>query len=100
MSNAADPAQTQPIRFARKDAPPLWLATGTADEEVRPHNAIALAARQHALGSRTTVLREYSGLSHNDLIMAISKPFRGKAPVLDESIAFIGAQPGALPAGR
>lgn len=94
MANAPDPLMTQPISFARPDAPPLWLAHGTADTVVRPRNSISLAARERALGSTTTVLRLYPGLSHNDLIMALSKPFRGKAPVLDESIAFIEAHLG------
>lgn len=89
LGNAPDPRTTQPISYASADAPPLWLATGTADTEVQPRNAVSLAAREHALGSRTTVLREYPGLSHNDLIMAVSKPFRGRAPVLDESIRFL-----------
>lgn len=80
--------QTQPVTFARTDAPPLWLVTGTADEEVRPRNARSLARRQHELGSRTTELREYPGRNHNDLIMAVSKPFRGRVPLLEESIAF------------
>lgn len=83
-----DPRATQPIAYARADAPPLWLATGTADTEVRPRNSVALAARERALGSRTTTLRLYPGLSHDDLVMAISKPFRGKAPALAESVAF------------
>lgn len=88
MGDAPDPRATQPISFARADAPPLWLATGTADQEVRPRNSVALAAREEALGSRTTILREYPGLSHNDVLMALAKPFRGRATVLDESIAF------------
>ena len=88
MARAPDPLATQPITFARADAPPLWLATGSADTTVRPRNAVRLAARQRKLGSRTTELRIYEGGSHNDLIMAVSKPFRDKAPVLDESIAF------------
>ena len=88
MGNAPDPRQTQPITFARRDAPPMWLATGTADTDVEPRNAITLAAREAALGNRTTILREYPGLTHDDLIMAVSRPFRTKAPVLDESIAF------------
>ncbi len=88
MSNAADPLQTQPITFARKDSPPLWLGTGTADTEVKPRNSVALADREHVLGNTTTILREYPGLSHNDLIMAVAKPFRSKAPVLDETISF------------
>jgi acetyl esterase/lipase len=88
LGNAPDPRQTQPITFARKNAPPLWLGTGTADTEVRPHNAIALAGREKALGNTTTFLREYSGFSHNDMIMAISKPFRLKGPVLDDTVHF------------
>lgn len=88
MGNAPYPLQTQPITFARRDAPPLWLATGTADTNVEPRNAITLAAREAVLGNRTTILREYPGLTHDDLIMAVSRPFRAKAPVPDESIAF------------
>jgi acetyl esterase/lipase len=44
MGNAPDPRATQPISFARSDAPPLWLATGSADTEVKPRNAISLAS--------------------------------------------------------
>lgn len=95
MGEAPDPHATQPVTFARKDAPPLWLATGTEDIEVRPRNAISLANRQHALGSASTVLRLYPGFDHDDLIMAISKPFRGKGPVLAESIAFFDRYDGA-----
>ena len=95
MGNASDPRATQPIAFARKDAAPLWLAAGTADTEVRPRNSINLAAREEALGNTSTVLRLYPGFSHDDLIMAVSKPFRGKGPVLDESVAFFMRYSGA-----
>lgn len=88
MSRAPDPLATQPITFARADAPPMLLVTGTADTEVRPRNAINLAARQTALGSTTTQLQQYPELDHNDLIMALSKPFRSKAPLLEQSVAF------------
>ena len=91
MGQAPDPLLTQPIHFARADAPPLFLVAGTADTEVRPRNAINLSARQQALGSRTTALKQYPGLDHNDLIMAISKPFRTKAPVLEDTLAFFNA---------
>ena len=90
MGSAPHPRQTQPITFARRDAPPLWLGTGTADTDVRPRNSVALASRERALGSVTTMLREYPGLSHNDMIMAVSKPFRGRGPVLDDTVAFFG----------
>jgi len=88
MAQAPDWRATQPIQFARADAPPLMLAMGTADTDVRPHNAINLAARQKALGSTTTELRVYDRLNHNDLVMALSRPFRWKALLLDESVAF------------
>ncbi len=99
MGRAPDPLATQPITFARAEAPPLLLVNGTADTEVRPRNAVNLAARQQALGSTTTRLRLYQGLDHNDLIMALAKPFRYKAPLLEESLAFLGnSMPAAPPA--
>ena len=89
MGRAPDPLATQPITFARANAPPLLLVNGTADTEVRPRNAVNLAARQQALGSTTTRLRLFEGLDHNDLIMALAKPFRYKAPLLEESLTFL-----------
>ena len=89
MGRAPDPLATQPITFARANAPPLLLVNGTADTEVRPRNAVNLAARQQALGSTSTRLRLYQGLDHNDLIMALAKPFRYKAPLLEESLTFL-----------
>ena len=98
MGQAPDPLATQPITFARANAPPLLLVNGTADTEVRPRNAVNLAARQQALGSTTTRLRLFEGLDHNDLIMAVAKPFRYKAPLLEESLAFLhDSMPPALP---
>lgn len=88
MAGAADPAMTQPIHFARAEAPPLLLVTSTNDTEVRPKNAINLAARQRALGGRVTLI-SYPGLSHEEVAMALSVPFRGKGPVLADSIAFL-----------
>jgi acetyl esterase/lipase len=88
LGNAADPAMTQPIHFARADAPPMLLITSTEDTEVRPKNAINLTARLRALGAPVE-FRNYPGLSHENVAMALSKPFRGKAPVLDDSVAFL-----------
>jgi len=47
-----------------------------------------LAQRLRAAGSPVE-LRDYSGLSHEDVVMALSVPFRGKAPVLHDSVAFL-----------
>ena len=88
MSRWPDPLATQPISFARADAPPLMLVTSTADTQVRPRNAINLAARLNERGA-PVVLKNYAGLSHEEVVMALSKPFRGKAPVLADSVAFL-----------
>lgn len=90
----ADPALTQPIHFARGDAPPILLVTGTADTTVRPRNAIRLAAALRAHGGPVS-LRNYPAQTHEAIVMALSKPFRGRSPVLADSVAFIEA---AVPA--
>jgi acetyl esterase/lipase len=90
FSNAADPAMTQPIHFASAAAPPMLLVTSTADTTVKPHNAYDLAAKLTALGTTVKVIA-YPGLSHEQVAMALSKPFRGKGPVLADSVAFLRA---------
>lgn len=85
-----DAAATQPIRFARGDAPPLWLATGTDDTTVQPRNSERLAAAVTAAGGRATLAR-YAGLGHIGILLALSRTFRGKAPVLADLAAFLRA---------
>lgn len=83
-----NPLETQPIKYADSGAPPIMVVTGTADDTVKPRNAILLAKRLTEL--RTVVkFQAYEGLSHEDVVMALSKPFRGKAPVLNDSAAFL-----------
>ncbi len=81
-------AQTQPISFARRDAPPLLLMQGTGDDTVKPHNTTDLAARLKSVGAQV-VLRLYPGKSHNDLVIGLSKPFRTNAPTLADSVVFL-----------
>lgn len=85
------PQETQPIAFARADAPPLLLVTGTEDTTVRPRNARNLARRLTELGA-PVVLKEYVGQGHEDIVMALSLPFRNKAPVLNDGVAFLNAR--------
>ena len=80
--------RTQPIQFARGDAPPLWLATGDEDEVVRPRNSQNLAAAIEKAGGSAT-LRIYPGMGHTGIVMALAAPFRGKGPVLDEATDFL-----------
>lgn len=96
MAGVADPLTTQPIHYARADAPPMLLVTSDKDDVVRPYNAVHLADRLRSLGARVA-LRDYPGLGHAGVAMALSKPFRGKAPVLADSVAFLNRTMPAVP---
>lgn len=88
LANWPDPHATQPVTFARVDAPPMLLVTSTEDTTVKPRNAYRLARKLHALGA-TVELRDYPGLSHENVAMALARPFRGKGRVLDDMTAFL-----------
>ena len=90
FGEARRPEDTQPVNYARKDAPPLWLATGDGDETLEPRNGRELAAKMNMIGGEVHI-REYAGLDHYDIVMALSRPFRSKAPVLADSVAFMRA---------
>jgi len=83
FGRAPDPTLTQPITFARADAPPLWLGHGTADEVVHAEDTRLLCERMDAVGGTCTA-RFYEGLNHADLVATFSPLFRKKAPVLAE----------------
>ncbi len=87
------PMETQPIAYARKEAPPMMLVTGTEDTTVRPKNARNLSAKLIAMGA-VVVEKEYAGQGHEDIAMAFSRPFRSKSSVLDDSAAFLMAHLG------
>lgn len=88
MSQWPSPAETQPITFARADAPALLLATSDGDETVRVKNANNLGAKLKALGAPVEVTN-YGPLTHEEVVMALSVPFRKKGPVLADSVAFL-----------
>lgn len=87
FGRAPDPLQTQPLSFARADAPPLWLGHGTADVVVHAEDTILLDARMKALGGDCEA-RLYPGLRHEDLIATFSPLFRRKATVLADVTGF------------
>jgi acetyl esterase/lipase len=83
-----DPAQTQPVTFARGGAPAVYLATGARDTVVKPQNMTTLAARLRASGSGV-VERTYPDLDHVGILLAMSRLLREKAPVLDDIGRFL-----------
>lgn len=88
MKGALDPQLTQPIHLARADAAPMLLVSAGNDVEVEAHNADNLTKRLKSLHG-SVVHIDYPGLSHEDIAMALSVPFRGKAPVLADSVDFL-----------
>ncbi|GGH23525.1 carboxylesterase [Alsobacter metallidurans] len=82
------PQETQPVSIARRGAPPAFLAYGTEDTTVLPRNSRKLAEVLRSLGTRV-VERAYPGVSHAGILLALSKPLRERAPVLDDVVAFI-----------
>jgi acetyl esterase/lipase len=85
-----DLTETQPITFARADAPPLLLLTGDKDSVVKPRNSKVLSERIAALGGKQQ-LKIYPDVGHSDIIMAVARPFRNKASVITDVTTFIKA---------
>jgi len=73
---------------ARADAPPLLLLTGDKDTVVKPRNSKVLSERIAALGGKQQ-LKIYPNVGHSDIIMAVARPFRGKASVIHDVTTFI-----------
>lgn len=88
-----NPKETQPISFARGDAPPMLLLTGDADDTVKPRNSIVLAAAITDVEGRAA-LKIYPKIGHLDIIMSVARPFRTKAPVIDDVVNFINRNAG------
>lgn len=87
LGGQPDPNATQPIAFASGTAPPVLLLNGDEDTTVLPRNATRLADALKARGASAEA-RIYPGIGHIGIILAISKPFRGKAPALADTTAF------------
>jgi acetyl esterase/lipase len=89
-----DPKATQPISYAaRPHRPPVLLIQGQKDRLVGVHNAVNLDRALRQAGNAST-LHLYPSLSHPDTVLALSIPFRGKAPILAETADFLHAQAG------
>lgn len=87
FGQAPDAALTQPVHFARADAPPLLLLWGEADTTVGPRNLRSLDAAMRAAGGRVET-KTYPGVNHVDIMLALSRPLRGRAPTLADVTAF------------
>ena len=85
---APDATLTQPVTFARADAPPLLLLWGEDDDTVGRRNIEGLARAERDVQARVET-KIYPNVDHISILLAISRPFRGRAPVLEDMAAFV-----------
>jgi acetyl esterase/lipase len=85
---AADRAR--PVTAVRPNAPRALLMQGAVDETVKPFNTADLAATLKQVGTPVSVI-DYPGIGHMGLVLAISRPFRWRAAVLDDMVKFVDA---------
>jgi acetyl esterase/lipase len=85
-----DLPSTQPAKYITPASPPGFLAHGAADTLVRPSNSEGLGRKLGRAGVPEEV-KIYPGLSHADVVVALSRMFRGKASVLDDMASFLHA---------
>ncbi len=90
FGNASNLERTQPIHFARKDAPPILLATGADDTTVLPRNSEQLAAALRRAGARSVTLKIYPGLGHAGTAASLARAMSWRAPVLGDVVLFLG----------
>lgn len=79
---------TYPRTYIDGTESPLLFLHGSSDKTVSPSNSIRLAARISARGgcARAVV---YPGVGHVEIVVALSEPRLGIAPVLNDVISFI-----------
>lgn len=97
FGHVADPAQTQPVSYARGDAPPLLLVHGSEDETVKPRNSLALATAMTAKGAPTEAV-VLDGVGHAGILMKLAAPFDRDSRVRDTVLPFLAAQQARLDA--
>jgi acetyl esterase/lipase len=85
---AGDLRRTQPIAYARGNAPPMFLAAGTGDTTVLPRNTEHLAAAVRRDGGQVEE-KLYPGIGHELILGSFAWSLRWFAPVLRDVTAFL-----------
>ncbi len=87
-------SRTQPVAYARANAPPMLLLWGDADTIVFRRNIVGLERALSARGAAVST-KIYPGIDHSEIVMALSRPYRTTAPVLADVAAFARRVTGA-----
>jgi acetyl esterase/lipase len=87
FGQVSDLPSTQPVSHASAGDPPALLVAGADDTLVRPRQTVRLAELLRASGVAAET-RLYPKVGHIGVMTALSRPLRGKAPVLEDVTAF------------
>ena len=85
---------TRPVTFARGDAPAMLLLHGLDDTTVQPENSAELSIALRAEGAKARYV-SLPDVGHAGVLLAVSSPFEGLAPIMPEIQAFIEGLPAA-----
>ncbi|NMD09101.1 MAG: alpha/beta hydrolase [Phyllobacteriaceae bacterium] len=88
FAQVPDLPATQPVNRDLLNMPPLLLLHGADDTTVRLRNSRNLHAVLQRHG-RVSVLKEYPGVSHVGILLALAKPLRGRASTLADVLDFL-----------
>lgn len=91
FAGVAEADTARPVAFVDKDSPPALVMHGRDDDVVRMFNLRDLAKSYHASGVAIET-RELDGIAHLGVLLAIARPFRWRAPVLDDMVRFVEQQ--------
>ena len=93
FAGVSDLPDTQPVTRAEtaRQTPPILLLHGEDDELVLPQNSLRLADKLRASGRPVRVMT-YPRVGHVGVLLAISRPLRERARVVDDAVAFISRQ--------
>ncbi|WP_125461697.1 MULTISPECIES: alpha/beta hydrolase [Rhodomicrobium] len=94
FATAPNADAARPVAFARGDAPPSLLMHGLDDDTVELYNLRDMVEALRAKGADVESV-EFPRIGHFGIVLAIARPFRWRAPVLDKTVAFILRHAGA-----
>ncbi|MEO1282766.1 MAG: alpha/beta hydrolase [Pseudomonadota bacterium] len=85
---ASDADEPRPVAHVTSGEKPALLFHGLDDDVVKVWNMRELAKALRAVDGQVRAI-ELPGVAHIGIVLALARPFRGKGPVLSETLAFI-----------
>ncbi len=90
MFHGTNNTDGMPVYHVDGKRPPMWLATGTADDTVGMGNTDDMEKKLRQFDSPVTV-KKYRGAGHIGILLSLVPGFRGMTSLRQDMIAFIRA---------